>query len=116
MCKHISAQERKATDAERESIKYKQVEYISDHIGKVFEGRISGMIDKGIFVELIDSKAEGLIKFSALSESYNVADSRLVATGKRTGHEIRMGDRVHVKVLDTDMESRQIEFKLIEEE
>ena len=115
-CKHISSQERNATQAERESIKYKQVEYLADQIGNTFDGRISGMIEKGIFVELLDSKAEGLIKFSSLAENYTVADSRLIATGRRTGHEIKMGDRVTVKVLGTDIENRLIDFELLEEE
>ncbi len=115
-CKHISSQERNATQAERESIKYKQVEYMEDQIGNTFEGRISGMIEKGIFVELLDSKAEGLIKFTSLAENYTVADSRLVATGRRTGDEIKMGDRVHVKVLGTDIDNRLIDFELLEEE
>lgn len=115
-CKHISSQERNATQAERESIKYKQVEYMEDQIGNTFEGRISGMIEKGIFVELLDSKAEGLIKFTSLAENYTVADSRLVATGRRSGHEIKMGDRVQVKVLGTDIDNRLIDFELLEEE
>ena len=115
-CKHISSQERNATQAERESIKYKQVEYMEDQIGNTFEGRISGMIEKGIFVELLDSKAEGLIKFTSLAENYTVADSRLVATGRRTGDEIKMGDRVQVKVLGTDIDNRLIDFELLEEE
>ena len=114
MCKHISIQERNATQAERESIKYKQVEYMEDQIGNTFDGRISGMIEKGIFVELLDSKAEGLIKFSSLTENYDVADSRLVATGRRTGDEIKMGDRVQVKVLGTNIDNRLIDFELLE--
>lgn len=115
-CKHISAQERKATDAERESIKYKQVEYIARRVGDELEGRVSGMIDKGIFVELVDSKAEGLIKFSEFDEPFVVADSRLVARARRSGDEIRMGDRVTVKILSADIESRQIEMRIISRE
>lgn len=113
-CKHISAQERKASDAERESIKYKQVEYISKHVGDEMEGVISGMIEKGIFVELVGSKAEGLIKFSTMPEPFLVKDSRLVAIGKRSGDELRMGDRVLVKILSADLESRQIEMQILE--
>lgn len=114
-CKHISAQERKATDAERESIKYKQVEYIMDRIGQTFEGRVSGMIEKGIFVELLDSKAEGLIKFSDMEENYTVADSRLIAVSRR-GTEIKMGDRLFVKILAADIEARQIEMEIVDAE
>jgi ribonuclease R len=87
---------------------------MEDQIGNTFDGRISGMIEKGIFVELLDSKAEGLIKFSSLTENYDVADSRLVATGRRTGDEIKMGDRVQVKVLGTNIDNRLIDFELLE--
>jgi len=83
-CKHISAQERKAMTAERESIKYKQVEFISKHIGEEMEGHISGMIDRGLFIELAGSKAEGLIGFDKLNDAYDIDESRLKATGRRS--------------------------------
>jgi len=111
--KHISMQERKANDAERESVKYKQAEYVLDHIGEEFDGVISGMIDKGVFVELVDSKAEGLISFDKFDEPYDVADSSLRATGKRTGAVITMGQRVRVRILDADLESRNIEMEIV---
>lgn len=112
--KHISMQERKATDAERESVKYKQTEYLLDQIGKEFNGVVSGMIDRGIFVELVDSKAEGLISFDKLKEPYTVAENRLKAVGRKTGHEIYMGKKVVVKILDADLEKKQIEMKVVE--
>lgn len=115
MCRHISNQERKAMDAERESIKYKQVEFISKFIGQTLPGRISGMIDKGIFVELTESGAEGLISFDQMSEPFNVAESRLKAVGRRTGKELKMGDDINVVVIETDLSTRRIEFKLAEE-
>lgn len=110
---HISLQERKANDAERESVKYKQAEYVLDHIGEEFDGRVSGMIDKGIFVELVDSKAEGLISFDKFDEPYEVADSRLKAVGKRSGDIITMGQPIRVKILDADLDSRTIEMQII---
>lgn len=115
LCRHISNQERKAMDAERESIKYKQVEYIAAFKGQVLRGRISGMIDKGIFVELIESGAEGMIPFDRMSESYTVAESRLKALSRHSGKVLKMGDDVNVRVLDTDLSTRRIEFELIEE-
>lgn len=113
-CKHISAQERKAMDAERESIKYKQVEFIQKHIGKVFDGYISGMIDRGFFVELADSKAEGMVGFDSLNEPFDMADSRLRAKGMRSGKVIKMGDPVKVQIIGTDLDKRQIEMKMVE--
>lgn len=110
---HISLQERKATEAERESIKYKQAEYVLDHIGEEFDGVISGMIDKGIFVELVDSKAEGLITFDKFYEPFDVADSRLFAIGRNTGSKISLGQKVRVKIIDADLETRNIEMKIV---
>lgn len=113
-CKHISSQERKAMTAERESIKYKQVEFISKHIGEIMDGHISGIIDRGIFVELSGSKAEGLIGFDKLKDVFIVAESRLKATGKRTGIEYKMGDTVTVRILDADLVKRQIEMEIVD--
>ena len=113
-CKHISAQERKAMTAERESIKYKQVEFISKHIGEEMEGHISGMIDRGLFIELAGSKAEGLIGFDKLNDAFDIDESRLKATGRRSKKIYKMGDKVRVRILDTDMTKRQIEMELIE--
>ena len=114
-CKHISAMERKAMDAERESIKYKQVEFIEKHVGEEFDGRISGMIDRGIFVELVDSKCEGMVGFDSMSESFDVSEGRLQAIGKRTGKILKMGDLVRVKILEADLERRRIEMAMVEE-
>ncbi len=113
-CKHISAQERKAIEAERESTKYKQVEYLEGKEGQVFEGFVSGMIDKGVFIQLKESKAEGLIKFDAFKESYDIQDSRMKAVGNRTGDEIKMGDKVKVKLLETDINNREIELQIVD--
>jgi len=112
-CKHISSQERKAIESERESTKYKQVEYLEGKEGEVFEAYISGMIDKGIFVQLSESKAEGLIKFDAFDESYIIEDSRMKATGSRSGDKIKMGDKVKVKLIETDLDKREIELEIV---
>jgi ribonuclease R len=114
-CVHISAQERKAMTAERESIKYKQVEFIMDHVGEVFEGRISGMIDRGIFVELVESRCEGMVGFDTLHDNYELAESRLRAVGRRTKQVFKMGDIVKVKILDANLDKREIEMELVEE-
>ena len=113
-CKHISQQERKAMDAERESIKYKQVEYMEKHIGETFEGRISGIIDRGLFVELVETKCEGLVGFETMSESFDIDDSRLRVRGLRTKKVIKMGDLVKVLITGADLSRRQIEMELVE--
>ncbi|HFA48830.1 MAG TPA: ribonuclease R [Bacteroidetes bacterium] len=114
MCKHISAQERKAMDAERQSIKYKQVEFMEKHVGEVFDGYVSGIIDRGIFVELKANKCEGMVGFDTINEPFDIADGRLSATGKRSGQVLKMGDSVKVKILKTDLARRQIEMELVE--
>lgn len=112
-CNHISQMERKAMKAERESIKFKQVEFLADKIGKVLPGKVSGFLDRGIFVELVESKAEGLVGFDQFQESYTVAQSKLKAVGNRTGHEIKMGSLVNVEILETNLELIQIDMKII---
>jgi ribonuclease R len=87
---------------------------MENHIGEEFDGRISGIIDRGIFVELVDSKCEGMVGFDTMSESYDVSEGRLQATGKRTGDILKMGDTIRVKVLDADLEKRRIEMALVE--
>lgn len=113
-CKHISRQERKAMNSERDSIKYKQVEYMMDKVGQVFHGVISGMIEKGIFVEVIESKAEGMIPFSRLGDSFVMEPTRLKAVSKRTGEELKMGSKVLIRLDDADLDARLLEFTLIE--
>jgi ribonuclease R len=112
-CKHISKQERKAADAERESVKYKQVEFMKNHIGEEFDGVVSGMIERGIFIEIKGIQAEGLISFERFPESFQMDPSRLRVRGMRTGKEYKMGDGVRVKILSADLEKRQIEMILV---
>jgi ribonuclease R len=115
-CKHVSKQERNAVSAERESVKYKQVEYIEKHVGEVFEGLISGIMDRGFFVELMDSMIEGMVPFETLDEPFNVADSRLRMTGRYSNQEYKMGQKVQVRIARADLAKRQIEMEWIREE
>lgn len=112
-CKHISAQERKAADAERESIKYKQAEFMQSRIGQTFDGTISGMIERGFFVEVEGSKAEGLVEFRHLDDTYTLEEGNLRAKGRRYKREFKMGDRVQILVSAVDMQKRQIEMELV---
>ena len=114
-CKHISMQERKAMDAERESVKYKQAEFMRKHVGDVFDGYVSGMLERGIFVELKNSKCEGMVGFETMSESFEVENGRLRAKGRNSGRIFKMGDLVKVKIVSVDLSRRQIEMELAEE-
>ena len=114
-CKHISEMERKAMDSERESVRYKQVEYLEQHIGEEFTGKISGIIDRGLFVELDDNKCEGMIEFFRLPEPFEIPESRLKAIGVHTSKVFKMGQSVRIKVVDADKEKRQVSFELLDE-
>jgi ribonuclease R len=113
-CKHISKQEKKAADSERQSIKYKQVEYMTKHIGEVFEGAVSGMVERGVFVEIKHMLAEGMVDFARCPEPFEVEPSRLSARGLRSGKFLKMGQLVKVEIVDADMETRKIEMRLLE--
>ena len=113
-CKHISKQEKKAADSERQSIKYKQVEYMTKHIGEVFEGAVSGMLERGIFVEIKHMLAEGMVDFGRCPEPFEVEPSRLRARGLRSGKVLKMGQLVKVEIVDADMESRKIDMRLLD--
>ncbi len=113
-CKHVSAQEKKAAEAERESTKLKQTELMSKHVGEVFQGRISGMVDRGFFVQVDGSQAEGLVDFRYLRDSYTLDSSRMRAHGRHFGNVIKMGDRVEVRIIAADPQRRQIDMELVE--
>ena len=113
-CIHISKQERKAMEAERDSVKYKKVEYMQDHIGEEFEGIISGMIEKGIFVELSASKAEGLIAFDDFKQGFKIQPGKYKAVGDRNKKTLKLGDTIKVRVLEADLEKRQIELEIVD--
>lgn len=112
-CRYASAQERKAMEAERESIKYKQVEYLSKHIGEEFEGIISGITHFGIFVELRENKCEGMVAVDSIRDElmFDEKHRRLVSlTGNKP---FEMGDVVRVKVNKADLDSRRLDFILV---
>lgn len=114
-CKHASDMERKAINAERDSVKYKQVEFLMDKVGQIFEGQISGVSKWGIFVELLESKAEGLIRFNNLKDDYYYFDEdnyRII--GKQYGNVYRLGDKVTVLVKKVNLEQKQLDFELVD--
>jgi ribonuclease R len=114
-CEHASEMERKAADAERASVKYKQVEFLIDKVGKTFDGLISGVSKWGIFVELVESKSEGLIRFNDMKDDYYYLDEdNYQIIGKRYGQKLRLGDKVRVLVKNVDLERRQLDFEMVE--
>lgn len=115
MCKHCSEREKVAAEAERDSIKVMQVEYMRQHLGQEFQGIISGVIQYGIFVEINDMLVEGMLHVRDLNDDYYVFDEKQYAlTGERHGKQLRLGDAITVKVAKVTPERRQIDFVLAE--
>lgn len=110
MCRHSSAQERKAMEAERESTKYKQVEYMSKHIGEMFEGVISGIQHYGIFVELAETKCEGLIRTETIRDELVFEEHKRRFVSLTRSRNFEMGDRIKVKIKNSDLGLRQLDF------
>ena len=114
-CLHCSKREEVATKAERTSIKYMQVKYMSKQINKRFVGTISGLMERGIFVETKKSKCEGFIRIKDIPNDYFVFNEKeFLLYGRKTKEEYRLGDEVMVKVIGTNEDKKQIDFALIE--
>jgi ribonuclease R/exosome complex exonuclease DIS3/RRP44 len=113
-CQHLSEREKKAQKAERDSIKYMQCVYMSDNIGKVFQGIVSSVTDYGLFVEILENKCDGFIKLSDINgDTYQADTNNHCIKGYNTGHKIRLGDMVHVIVSSVDIEKKNINLSLI---
>jgi ribonuclease R len=113
LCEHSSKMERLATEAERASIKYKQVEFMSDKIGKTFEGVISGVTEWGIYVEIIENQCEGMIHIRELADDfYEYDEENYCIKGRHTGKEYMLGDRINVEVVKADLQKKQLDYKL----
>ena len=112
-CDHTSAMEQLAVNAERASIKYKQVEFMSDKIGRIFDGIISGVTEWGIYVELNENKCEGLVQIRDLDDDfYEFDEKNYCLIGNRRKQIYRLGDTVTVKVISANLERKQLTFTL----
>jgi len=112
---HISFTERNSVEAERMSVKLKQVEYLQNHLGEEFHAIISGITHFGLFVKISDILAEGLIRLKDLEDDFYVYDERKYALiGKSTKRQFRLGDRVQVNLVRVDLEKLEIDFIIIE--
>lgn len=113
---HISATERSAVDAERLSVKIKQIEYLENHIGESFHAVISGVTHFGLFVKILDILAEGLIRVRDLEGDFYVYDEKKYSLiGKRTKKQYRLGDKAWVKLVRVDKEKSELDFIIIEQ-
>ena len=114
-CEHCSDMEQTAAQAERASIKYKQVEYMSDHLGETFQGTISGVTEFGLYVEIDENKCEGMIPLRDLEgDYYDFDEKNYCLKGRRYHHCYNLGDSVKVQVSRADLYRKQLDLKLIQ--
>ena len=116
-CRHCSVMEKKAADAERTSVKYKQAEFLADKLGQVFPALISGVSKWGIYAEIEGNKCEGMIPIGSLKDDYYMLDEdNYQVIGRRHGRTYKLGYPVNIRVKRVDMLKKQIDFELVEEE
>lgn len=113
-CKHSSQMEKRAAEAERASIKYKQVEYMLMHRDMEFDAMISGLAGWGIYAEVRSTRCEGLISINTLTDDqYQFDEGKYILTGLRKKREFHMGDIIRIKVMDGDLQKRTLDFRLV---
>ncbi len=116
-CVHASERELVAADAERTSVKYKLVEFMQDKVGQEYDGAVSGLTEWGMYVELDETHIEGMVPLREIrSDFYEFDEGHYRLHGRRTGKDFRLGDRVRIKVKNANLEQRQLDFELIENE
>lgn len=114
MCEHASQMEKKAADAERASVKYKQAEFLKDQIGSIYTGIISGVTEWGIYVEIEENKCEGMVRLRDLTDDFYALDEKNYAViGRRKKKVYQLGDEVQIKVKKVDLVKRQIDFTMV---
>ncbi|MBU0489048.1 MAG: ribonuclease R [Bacteroidetes bacterium] len=113
-CKHASDMEKRAEEAERASVKYKQVEYMAANMGKDFEGVISGVTKFGMYVEIVENKCEGMVRLQNLTDDFYYFDEEnYQIVGQRHKHKYRLGDSIRVSVKRADLIRKQIDFEIV---
>ena len=113
-CKHCSQMEQQATQAERDSIKYKQAEYLADKVGQVFDATVSGISKWGIYAELKDSKCEGMIPMRCFDDDfYYIDEENYTLVGLHHGRSLRFGDPIKIRVVAVDLIKKQMDFDIV---
>lgn len=116
LCEHCSAQEQVAANAERASIKYKQVEFMSEHIGEEYDAVISGVKEWGIYAEINENKCEGMIPIRALQDDYyEFDDANYCLVGRRKHRKYMIGDSVRIRIVRANLDRKQLDYELVEE-
>lgn len=111
-CAHSSEREKRAADAERASIKYKQVEFMGTQLGAEFTGVVNGLSSKAVYIELEGNKCEGYVDIKGIStDRFSIDPERQCLVGLHTGQLIQMGQEVRIQVVRADMQRRELEFE-----
>lgn len=117
LCQHSSEMEQLASNAERASIRYKQVEYMRDRLGEVYTGTISGVTEWGLYVELDENMCEGLVPIRDLADDfYDYDEKNYCLTARRNHTRYTLGDRVKVQVARADLDRKQLDFALLSDD
>jgi ribonuclease R len=115
LCQHSSQMEKKAADAERASVKYKQAEFLKDQVGNIYSGVISGVTEWGMYVEIIENKCEGMIRLRDITDDFYTLDEKNYAIiGQRKKKVYQLGDEVQIRVKNVDLTKKQIDFSLVQ--
>ena len=115
-CKHASEREVVAAEAERESIKYKLVEFMEDKVGQEFDGHVSGVTEWGIYVEIEPTKIEGMVPYRTIKSDFFVYDEdHYRAVGRRSHRSIRLGDPIRIRVKGTSLEQKLLDYEMVED-
>ena len=115
-CKHASEREVVAAEAERESVKYKMVEFMQDKVGQEFDGHISGVTEWGVYVEIEPTKIEGMVPYRTIKSDFFVFDEdHYRAVGRRTHRSLRLGDPIRIRVKSTSLEQKLLDYELVED-
>ena len=113
LCKHCSEMEKKASQAERDSIKYMQIKFLQNRIGEIYDGVVSGVTEWGLYIEIISNKCEGLVKISSLKDDhYFYSEKKYALIGYRTKRSYQIGKKVKIKITKVDLEKKQVDFIL----
>ena len=114
ICLASSELEKKAADAERASIKYKQVEYMIEHVGEEFDGTITGVTEWGLYIEEKETKCEGMVKVRDLPDDfYSLDEKNYTLKGENTGRKFTLGDTVRFKIVAADLEKRVLDYVIV---
>jgi len=113
---HSTDQEIKAAEAERDSKKYKQIEFMMNKVGKTFDGIITGVTEWGIYAEDEETKAEGMIRLATLEDDYYVLDAKnYTIVGEKTKNKYSLGQKIKIKLVNADLERRIMDYEIVNE-